>query len=512
MRKNLPVVNKEYYVGPQQTLISITDLKGRITYCNEDFIRISGFSFEEMKGKAHNIVRHPDVPEEIFKNFWDTIQTGEIWSGIVKNRRKNGEYYWVRANATALMRNGQPVGYLSVRTRPSEEEKQAAQTLYEKIGLGDEPTHYAYRNGRAVRKGLLGRVGRISRAFIRRVKQVALVFTSFAIALIASYYLSLPSVIAIVLILTALVCWYNCLQEQAKEKVVKDILNQFAGGDLTQFIDLNQHRDNSSVLSVNQFSLAVRTVLSDVQSGLGTLLEQAEGNVRTAHLLQERAVEESQMIEQSAAATEQIAAVAKQVNDGAVQALKTGEQAVAITADARKAISVVDNSMEEIARSSEEMTAFIELIDSVAFQTNLLALNAAVEAARAGEHGSGFAVVAGEIRALAQRTANAAQEIKVLIEHNQQSTLQGQESTYHATQIMERVQEAISESALMLREMETAANEQLQGVSEISQALLRLRNAAQDNDSLATHLSEDSDAAKAQVEATLHSMLVFDIK
>jgi len=103
MRINQPVSNQAYVLHPEQTLVSVTDTKGRITYCNESFIEASGFSKHELLGQPHNLVRHPDMPEEAFRDMWDTIQAGLPWSGLVKNRRKNGDYYWVQANATPMM-------------------------------------------------------------------------------------------------------------------------------------------------------------------------------------------------------------------------------------------------------------------------------------------------------------------------------------------------------------------------------------------------------------------------
>lgn len=99
MRKNLPVTSKEYILRDEQTVVSKTDLQGNITYVNSDFIEISGFSEEELIGAPQNIVRHPDMPAEAFKDFWATIQAGKAWTGLVKNRCKNGDYYWVEANA-----------------------------------------------------------------------------------------------------------------------------------------------------------------------------------------------------------------------------------------------------------------------------------------------------------------------------------------------------------------------------------------------------------------------------
>ncbi|HLR78855.1 MAG TPA: PAS domain-containing protein, partial [Burkholderiaceae bacterium] len=103
MRKNYPIYDVETTLRPDQYLISRTDLKGRITYANPAFIDISGFSRDELIGKAHNIVRHPDVPPALYQDLWDTLHAGKTWSGVVKNRRKDGGYYWVLASVTPIM-------------------------------------------------------------------------------------------------------------------------------------------------------------------------------------------------------------------------------------------------------------------------------------------------------------------------------------------------------------------------------------------------------------------------
>ena len=119
MRLNLPVSPEEFPLPAGATLVSTTDLQGRITYCNPAFIEVSGYSREELLGQPHNLIRHPDMPEEGFRDLWATVQAGRPWTGLVKNRRKDGRPYWVQANVTPIMVDDQPVGYLSVRGVPA---------------------------------------------------------------------------------------------------------------------------------------------------------------------------------------------------------------------------------------------------------------------------------------------------------------------------------------------------------------------------------------------------------
>jgi aerotaxis receptor len=159
MRNNQPVTQTELKPPEDQTLISVTDLKGRITYANKAFISMSGYLEEELMGQPHNLIRHPDMPEEAFRDLWATIEAGIPWTGIVKNRRKNGDYYWVRANATPMRDGDRIVGYLSVRTPATEDEKKACTALYATM-------QQEARNGRLVHildKGRVYRAGLLSK-------------------------------------------------------------------------------------------------------------------------------------------------------------------------------------------------------------------------------------------------------------------------------------------------------------------------------------------------------------
>jgi PAS domain S-box-containing protein len=136
MKVNMPITDREVTLKEGDIIVSSTNLKGAITFCNETFIKISGYSERELINKNHNIVRHPDMPPEAFKNLWDTVQSGGNWSGIVKNRCKNGDYYWVKANVNPDYKNGVLSGFTSVRCKASEKEIQSAEALYEKIRSG----------------------------------------------------------------------------------------------------------------------------------------------------------------------------------------------------------------------------------------------------------------------------------------------------------------------------------------------------------------------------------------
>ncbi|RED21879.1 methyl-accepting chemotaxis sensory transducer with TarH sensor /methyl-accepting chemotaxis sensory transducer with Pas/Pac sensor [Rhodopseudomonas thermotolerans] len=130
MRKNLPVTSDEHVLEDGTLIVSKTDLKGKLTYFNDQFVAASGFSEQELIGQPHNIVRHPDMPVEAFQNLWDTLKAGRPWVGAVKNRRKNGGFYWVLASATPLWENGEVTGYMSVRTKLPADQRAEAEHVY----------------------------------------------------------------------------------------------------------------------------------------------------------------------------------------------------------------------------------------------------------------------------------------------------------------------------------------------------------------------------------------------
>jgi methyl-accepting chemotaxis protein len=136
MRNNQPVTNEEYEIAPGQTLVSKTDLAGTITECNDAFEAASGYSREELIGQPHNMIRHPDVPPAVFADMWADLKAGIPWTQLVKNRRKDGGFYWVRARATPVYKDGKITGYMSVRSRIEVADKQAASQAYRDIAAG----------------------------------------------------------------------------------------------------------------------------------------------------------------------------------------------------------------------------------------------------------------------------------------------------------------------------------------------------------------------------------------
>jgi PAS domain S-box-containing protein len=148
LRINQPIVDKEYVLPEKIFIVSRTDTHGTIVSCNQHFVDASGYAQDELIGQPHNILRHPDMPVEAFADFWATLKRGESWHGIVKNRRKDGSFYWVKADVSQVKADGQTVGYVSVRTKPKRADVEASELLYRKFRDGKQGDLEIY-NGHA---------------------------------------------------------------------------------------------------------------------------------------------------------------------------------------------------------------------------------------------------------------------------------------------------------------------------------------------------------------------------
>ncbi len=166
MRNNQPVTDIEYVLRDDQSPISRTDLEGNITFANADFIEASGYSEEELIGQPHNMVRHPDMPVEAFADLWKYLKAGRSWTGMVKNRRKNGDHYWVLSNTSPMWENGQMVGFASVRMAPPREAIPPTEALYRRFREG-KASGLRIERGHVVRTGVFGQFDRLTHPGIR---------------------------------------------------------------------------------------------------------------------------------------------------------------------------------------------------------------------------------------------------------------------------------------------------------------------------------------------------------
>ncbi len=515
MRQNLPVSGREFPFPSGQTLVSVTDLKGRITYCNDAFRVVSGFAQHELLGQPHNLVRHPDMPEEAFRDLWATVEAGRPWTGLVKNRRKNGDHYWVRANATPMFNGGRIVGYLSVRSQPQRAEVDAAEALYSRLSAdaaaGRAPL--TLRAGRVVRRDLLGRLLQALRPGVRGQVGGTVALAGAAGAAVALAGAPWPLVALVATSAAAAATWAVLRWTMAPLQAVVAEANRLASGDLAASVStgadgpLGQLQEALAQLAVN-----LRTVSGDVRGELeqlrGAIREIAAGNQD----LSSRTEGQASSLQQTAASMEQIAGTARNSADSAEQGARMAREMAELAARSQQAVQQVQQAMQGIAASASRMGDIIHVIEGVAFQTNILALNAAVEAARAGEAGRGFAVVAGEVRMLAQRSADAAREIKLLIRESGERVATGNSETASAAERMVEALQAVQQVRGVLDEVARAAGEQQAGVAQISEAVMHMDGITQQNAALVEQLAASGVALGEQVANVMDTMALLRLR
>ena len=512
MRDNQPVNQNEIKVPEDQTLISVTDLKGRITYANKAFIGLSGFIEEELLGQPHNIVRHPDMPSEAFRDMWATVETGTPWTGVVKNRRKDGGYYWVRANATPVRDGDRIVGFLSVRTRPSQDEINACEALYatmrEEAARGK--LRHRLRQSKVIAPGL---VPTLVRWFTPTMRQQLfwLAFWPAAIPLMLMA-LGMPFWVCAVggmatFLGSGLWIWWM-VGRPLKEVLAK--ANRIAAGDLSE-VQVVKHADIMGQLerALGQMSLNVRTVVRDVRHEVGNLRGGTKEIAMGNQDMSKRVESQASSLEETAASMEEINGTAKQTSDSADQGATLANDTLSAAQRSHESVLAVSQSMQSISESSQRIGDIIQTIEGVAFQTNILALNAAVEAARAGEAGRGFAVVASEVRALAQRTTGAAKEIRGLIEESRQRVGEGAKRATEARERVDESMESVNRMTSMLESIRMATQEQLLGTSQIAQTLSHMDGITQQNAAMVEELAAASSSLNEQVDSVHKSIRVF---
>ncbi|WP_199540665.1 methyl-accepting chemotaxis protein [Paraburkholderia kururiensis] len=506
MRNNQPITQQEYDYSASQMLVSATDLKGRIQYCNPAFIAVSGYTKEELIGKPHNLIRHPDMPAEAFADLWTTIQAGRPWTALVKNRRKNGDHYWVAANVTPVTERGQVVGYLSVRTKPSRDEIREADALYAQMREGTLRGR-KLRRGLVVRTGLLGLVDAVMRVPV--AKRAVLGYGAGPGALLAAGVAAwqgippTPFWMAFAAsCLASLVTWRVLVSHVGKPiDEMKRVSAQVAAGDLTADVQVIRHDDLGEVLlALNQLKANLTAIVLDVRQQIDGMLDAAR-EISTGNLdLSRRTELQAASLEETAATMDQLTTTVQANAEASARALDLAREAQATAAEGGAMAGQVERTMASITDASKRITDITGVIDGIAFQTNILALNAAVEAARAGEAGRSFAVVAGEVRMLAQRCAASAKEIKEVVEASVNEVAQGTQLVARTTAQMRSIDEAVARVSSIIMEVANASGEQAEGIRQVNQAVSHLDSATQQNAALveqaaatATRLVEQAD-------------------
>jgi len=519
MRLNLPVTQQEREIEAYASIVSKTDIKGRITYVNPTFIHISGFTEEELIGAPQNIVRHPDMPELAFADLWSTLKAGLPWTGLVKNRCKNGDFYWVKANVTPIWERGKCTGYMSVRTKPTRAEITAAEQAYKE--LKKESARIAVHRGEVVPTGLRGKLRQVSQVSLKTRLDLGLGTAAAGICALAflngqcaEHASSLPTLAATGVALGSLALLRMTLATRIFTPLRRAVVQarRVAGGDLSA-ADLQARRDEMGALLQAMEQMRVNLVASvgDVRRS-GMHIAQATGEIARGNMdLSSRTESQASSLEETAASMEELASTVTQNSENARQANRLVEEALATTRDGEASIHHINDTMDAIHKSAEQIKQITGLIDGIAFQTNILALNAAVEAARAGEQGRGFAVVAGEVRNLAQRSAQATKEIKLLIDESSQRVGTGVKLAGDMRDTMGGIMRSVTQAATAVAEITAASGEQQTGIQQVNEAVVLMDEVTQRNAALVEEAAAAAGSLEESTQQMIQAISVFNL-
>lgn len=471
-RMAAPTTGTERLLDPRIPIVTKTDLKGRITYANPAFVDISGFTLDELLGQPHNIVRHPDMPRDAFKDLWDTNRREEPWKGLVKNRCKDGGYYWVDAYVTPLTQNGEKIGYMSVRSKPSDTQKAEADALYKAINSGAASFPFT-----KTAKG---------RPFI--VDLAVVCFLPVLIALLS--LIDIPalvygSTVASFVFAALGLMWLKGRVEHTNNAMLS-AMRALAEGNFKHEIPESSTREFNKVhTAFKSMQVNLRAIIADVVSSSSEVKNNAETLSQLAINLMSRSQQQSDGINGVASALEELSVSVSEISEAtskssshaknAMEVVDSGAQSMDKSTQATQKVSMVvqdaKQNIEELNRAVQKISSVTHTITEIAERTNLLALNAAIEAARAGESGRGFAVVADEVRKLAEMTRQSTTEIAATVQEVQSGTNKGLETMGRAVDEVNIGTALIHDASESLQAIKVASSGVAQSAKDISAML-----------------------------------------
>ena len=516
-------------------LVSETDLKGYITYVNDNYCSVSQYSREESIGMNQNMLRHPDMSKEVFKELWATIGRGQVFIGYIKNKRKDGTPYFVKAVfAPVLGANGKPEKYVSIRFDITKEtyEKQAAEGIVNAIDSSNAYIEFDAKGtiltANKIFLDTMGFtlseiVGKHHRIFVdydyvnsvdyvrfwddlgngisqkgqfkRFTKNRSEIWLQGIYGAVTDEMGRIIKVIKIASDITLQKQLEIDTQDSAKE--VNRVINALAIGDLTQRYEIESKGDLKVMgETLNKTVEILKELITTVIVNAENINSASAQMSSSAQQLSEGATNQASSVEQISSSMEEMTANIQQNTSNSRQTEKISTQAALDINESKNAVIDTVFSMKTIASK-------ISIIGEISRQTNLLALNAAVEAARAGEHGRGFAVVAAEVRKLAERSQLAATEIDEV-------SAQSVDIAQKSGDMLSEVVPSIQRTSDLVQEISASSIEQSSGAEQINSAIQVLNNVVQENAATAEQMAAGAEELNAQSEQLQDAVSFFN--